>query len=211
MALFRSDKPRELTGRAVLIWLIGFFGLVFVVNGIMAKAAISTFGGVETQSSYKAGQMFEHEVALARAQDSVALARRRQTQSRPRGRSRARHDRARRCRPAGRRPQRRRSALAPGRFPARSRHPDEQDRPRRLPRRSARAVRPLGTDRRLLPRRQAHVPLAQRDRVEIPMPVGAREFSRSSPRKRGPSFRCFLDARFRGHERRGRKAEANRE
>ena len=72
MTLFsRSDKPRELTGRAVLLWLIGFFGLVFVVNGIMADAAISTFGGVETQSSYKAGQMFEHEVALARAQDAL--------------------------------------------------------------------------------------------------------------------------------------------
>ena len=71
MALSRSDKPRELTGRAVLIWLIGFFGVVFLVNGIMAKAAISTFAGVETQSSYKAGQMFEQEVALAKAQDDL--------------------------------------------------------------------------------------------------------------------------------------------
>jgi nitrogen fixation protein FixH len=71
MSLFHERKPRELTGRAVLLWLIGFFGVVFVVNGIMAKAAISTFGGVETQSSYKAGQMFEHEVALAKAQDAL--------------------------------------------------------------------------------------------------------------------------------------------
>ncbi len=72
MTLFsRSDKPRELTGRAVLLWLIGFFGVVFVVNGIMAKAAISTFGGVETQSSYKAGQMFEDEVARAMRQDAL--------------------------------------------------------------------------------------------------------------------------------------------
>ena len=71
MALFRRDKPRELTGRAVLFWLIGFFGLVFVVNGFMARAAISTFGGVDTESSYKAGQMFEHEAALAKAQDDL--------------------------------------------------------------------------------------------------------------------------------------------
>ena len=71
MRFSRSEKPRELTGRAVLLWLIGFFGLVFLVNGIMANAAISTFGGVETQSSYKAGQNFEHEVALARAQDDL--------------------------------------------------------------------------------------------------------------------------------------------
>ncbi|HZD89849.1 MAG TPA: FixH family protein [Pseudolabrys sp.] len=68
----RSDKkPRELTGRAVLIWLIGFFGLVFVVNGFMADAAIRTFAGVDAESSYKAGQMFEHEVALAKAQDAL--------------------------------------------------------------------------------------------------------------------------------------------
>jgi nitrogen fixation protein FixH len=71
MRMSRSDKPRELTGRAVLLWLIGFFGLVFVVNGIMANAAISTFGGVETPSSYQAGQMFEGEVARAKRQDAL--------------------------------------------------------------------------------------------------------------------------------------------
>jgi nitrogen fixation protein FixH len=70
MTLFRRNKTGELTGRAVLLWLIGFFGLVFVVNGIMARAAISTFGGVETQSSYKAGQMFEGEIAKAERQDA---------------------------------------------------------------------------------------------------------------------------------------------
>jgi len=70
MNLFRRNKTGELTGRAVLFWLVGFFGLVFVVNGIMAKAAISTFGGVETQSSYKAGQMFEGELSKAERQDA---------------------------------------------------------------------------------------------------------------------------------------------
>jgi len=65
-----QKKPRELTGRAVLAWLVVFFGAVFVVNGIMVHAATSTFGGVETQSSYKAGQMFEHEVARAEKQDA---------------------------------------------------------------------------------------------------------------------------------------------
>ncbi|HVZ54468.1 MAG TPA: FixH family protein [Pseudolabrys sp.] len=70
MNLFRRKKSGELTGWMVLLWLVGFFGVVFVVNGIMAKAAISTFGGVETQSSYKAGQMFEQEVAKAERQDA---------------------------------------------------------------------------------------------------------------------------------------------
>ncbi|MEJ2432960.1 MAG: FixH family protein, partial [Pseudolabrys sp.] len=60
-----TDKPREVTGRTVLFWLVGFFGLVFVVNGFMADAAISTFAGVDTPSSYKAGQMFEGEIHRA--------------------------------------------------------------------------------------------------------------------------------------------------
>ena len=63
-------QPRELTGRAVLAWLVVFFGVVFVVNGILVRAATSTFGGVETSSSYKAGQMFEQEVAKAERQDA---------------------------------------------------------------------------------------------------------------------------------------------
>ncbi len=67
----KDKKPRELTGRAVLLWLLAFFGLVFAVNGIMVKAATSTFGGVETQSSYKAGLQFEQEAARAHAQDEL--------------------------------------------------------------------------------------------------------------------------------------------
>jgi nitrogen fixation protein FixH len=63
--------PRELTGRAVLLWLVGFFGLVFIVNAVMVRAAISTFGGLETQSSYKAGLMFESEVARAERQQAL--------------------------------------------------------------------------------------------------------------------------------------------
>jgi nitrogen fixation protein FixH len=63
--------PRELTGRAVLFWLIGFFGCVFAVNAVMVRAATSTFGGVETQSSYKAGLMFKQELASAERQDDL--------------------------------------------------------------------------------------------------------------------------------------------
>jgi nitrogen fixation protein FixH len=64
-----AKQPREVTGRAVLVWLVAFFGVVFIVNGVMIKAATSTFGGVETSSSYKAGQMFEREAARAERQD----------------------------------------------------------------------------------------------------------------------------------------------
>jgi nitrogen fixation protein FixH len=69
MSVSRRDKPRELTGRAVLLWLIGFFGLVFAVN--VVRAAISTFGGVETASSYKAGLQFGQDLASAQRQDAL--------------------------------------------------------------------------------------------------------------------------------------------
>ena len=37
----------------------------------MVKAAMSTFGGVQTTSSYKAGLMFEQDVARAERQDAL--------------------------------------------------------------------------------------------------------------------------------------------
>jgi nitrogen fixation protein FixH len=64
-------RPREVTGKYVLFCLLGFFGVVIAVNAVMVKAATSTFGGVETSSSYKAGLMFEQDVARAGQQDAL--------------------------------------------------------------------------------------------------------------------------------------------
>ncbi len=68
MAQSSAKKPRELTGFAVLMWLVGFFGLVFAVNAVMVRAATSTFGGVETTSSYQAGLKFKQTMANAEKQ-----------------------------------------------------------------------------------------------------------------------------------------------
>jgi nitrogen fixation protein FixH len=65
-----TAKPREVTGRTVLIVFVSFFAVVFAVNAIMVRAATSTFGGVETSSSYKAGLAFRQETDAARAQDA---------------------------------------------------------------------------------------------------------------------------------------------
>lgn len=67
----KTRKPRELTGRAVLFWLIGFFGLVFAVNGVLVQAATSTFGGLETSSSYKAGLKFKDDIEQAERQAAL--------------------------------------------------------------------------------------------------------------------------------------------
>jgi nitrogen fixation protein FixH len=69
-AVAAASGGRELTGRMVLLMLVGFFGLVMVVNVFMMEAAISTFGGVETPSSYKAGLAYKAEEAAAAAQNA---------------------------------------------------------------------------------------------------------------------------------------------
>jgi nitrogen fixation protein FixH len=66
----RFAPAKELTGRKVLLMLVAFFGVVMVVNFAMVKAAISTFGGVDTPSSYEAGRTFKTEEARAAAQNA---------------------------------------------------------------------------------------------------------------------------------------------
>lgn len=65
-----APPPRQWTGQMLLFCLLGFFGVVFVANGVMVREALSTFGGLETESAYKAGRMFEEEVAMAKTQDA---------------------------------------------------------------------------------------------------------------------------------------------
>src|SRR5258708_9320767 len=64
-------RPREVTGRMVLICLVAFFAVVGGVNAIMVRAAISTFGGVETENSYQAGLAFAQQIAAVEAQDAL--------------------------------------------------------------------------------------------------------------------------------------------
>jgi nitrogen fixation protein FixH len=66
----RERRPKELTGRMVLLCLIAFFAIVAGVNAVMITAAISTFGGVETANAYQAGLAFATEEAAARAQEA---------------------------------------------------------------------------------------------------------------------------------------------
>ncbi len=66
-----SRAPRVITGRTVLICFVSFFGIVFAMNFVMVRVALSTFSGVETESSYKAGLSFKNDVAAAHAQDAL--------------------------------------------------------------------------------------------------------------------------------------------
>ncbi|HEY7665295.1 MAG TPA: FixH family protein [Xanthobacteraceae bacterium] len=64
-------RRKEVTGRMVLICLVAFFAAVTAVNAIMIAAAVSTFGGVDTDNAYQAGLAFDREAAAARAQDAL--------------------------------------------------------------------------------------------------------------------------------------------
>lgn len=65
-----DTSGRRWTGLTVLLTLLTFFGVVFAVNGVMIFEALSTMSGTDTDSAYQAGRMFEHDVAMARAQDA---------------------------------------------------------------------------------------------------------------------------------------------
>lgn len=71
MPTLRGIGRKPLTGRSVLLMLVGFFGFVTIVNVVMIRAAISTFGGVDTPSSYQAGLDFKSEVSAAEAQRAL--------------------------------------------------------------------------------------------------------------------------------------------
>jgi nitrogen fixation protein FixH len=67
----RDHGEKELTGRTVLICLVAFFAVVAAVNGVMMTAAIKTFAGVETASSYQAGLAFAREISAVAEQDRL--------------------------------------------------------------------------------------------------------------------------------------------
>jgi nitrogen fixation protein FixH len=66
----KGRVSRPITGRTVLICFLGFFGIVFAMNFYMVRVAVSSFSGVETESSYKAGLSFKNDIAASQAQDS---------------------------------------------------------------------------------------------------------------------------------------------
>ena len=65
------DKGFRLTGRHVLMMLIGFFAVVFAVNAYMMRVAIMTFSGVESATPYKNGLAYNTEIAGGKRQAAL--------------------------------------------------------------------------------------------------------------------------------------------
>jgi len=59
-----------LTGRGVLLWLAGFFGIIFATNAIFITEAVKTFRGEDEQRPYLQGVAYnrtlEHRAEQAR-------------------------------------------------------------------------------------------------------------------------------------------------
>lgn len=59
---------KAFTGKTMLLWLFGFFGVVFAANGVFVWLAESSFPGVTVESAYSASQAYNQSIASAREQ-----------------------------------------------------------------------------------------------------------------------------------------------
>lgn len=68
-----TDKRAKgpFTGRHMATILIAFFGVVITVNIVMARFALSTFGGTVVDNSYVASQHYNEWLARAATQDRL--------------------------------------------------------------------------------------------------------------------------------------------
>jgi len=63
--------PRRFTGWHMLAILTAFFGVVIVVNVVMARLAVSTFSGEVVENSYVASQHYNAWLDQARAEKAL--------------------------------------------------------------------------------------------------------------------------------------------
>lgn len=64
-------RPQGLTGRHVLAVFLGFFGVVFAVNGYFLSVALSTYSGVVAVEPYRKGLHYNDRIAAAERQDAL--------------------------------------------------------------------------------------------------------------------------------------------
>lgn len=67
----RPNLSRPLTGRSVVTLLALFFGVMFIANGALIYAALSTLHGEELENPYDASQVYNQRIAAARAQAAL--------------------------------------------------------------------------------------------------------------------------------------------
>lgn len=65
-----NETEFRLTGRRVLLIFLCFFGVIAAANAVLVTSALRTWSGLEERSPYRAGQLYNAEIAAARAQEA---------------------------------------------------------------------------------------------------------------------------------------------
>lgn len=66
-----AASPRPFTGRHLLYWLLGFFGVMLVANVIFIWLALDTFTGVASKTAYQDGLAYNERLEAAAAQQAL--------------------------------------------------------------------------------------------------------------------------------------------
>ena len=66
-----QTDTKEMKGWHVLIYLLGFFGIMFAVNGVFLYSAIVSFPGEDTPKSYLQGLQYNDTLAQRAAQQAL--------------------------------------------------------------------------------------------------------------------------------------------
>lgn len=66
-----ATAMKQITGRHVLFALIGFFGVMFIANGIFIYLALSTFHGLDNPNAYERGLNYNDRIEAADKQSAL--------------------------------------------------------------------------------------------------------------------------------------------
>ncbi len=66
-----TTSARPFTGRKLLYWLIGFFGVMLLANAVFIWLALDTFTGVIDENAYQDGLQYNQRLEAAAAQRAL--------------------------------------------------------------------------------------------------------------------------------------------
>ena len=59
---------KEITGKKVLLWFVGFFGIILIANVVLLWLAFGTWTGLDVSSPYQFSQQYQTELEDAKKQ-----------------------------------------------------------------------------------------------------------------------------------------------
>ena len=62
---------QEITGKKVLLWFVGFFGIILIANVVLLWLAFDTWTGLDVSSPYQFSQQYQTELEDAKEQNSL--------------------------------------------------------------------------------------------------------------------------------------------